>query len=605
MLAFIAALACGAMAHAATGAHPEQMDRNEAAATHAALGESQLPRHPLEERALSAPVEVLRVLPSRIAAARAARNSRELALLYLAQANACRVIADWPCQRKAGALADLNARGAGQPILRARALVSESRASIAMQDFTRGEQFLGEAEVILKATPSPELSADVYLAYSSLSWALGKHALSAEYAERGLMTLPSDLAPSMRTRLLRNLARAQAQLGQARAAQVTIDEARKLTTRFNDPKLSGEVLVEGARMARMAGDIEVQRRSGREVLALAEHLRNSQLEGLGHEVLGLASLDAGDQAQANVELDLAYRSFRALGQKRDELRVLRELLRVAIDQKRDRATVDGMARRFLEIDGEIESSDRAKAADDFDARLAYAERELDVLRLKDEAVLAAERERRLAEHNRLALWAVLSALVLAIALGAFFLVQRRSNERLRRTLDLLRDSEARAQQLSQALHEQSLRDALTGSFNRRQLALFEETQRGTGGWGAITVDLDHFKLVNDTQGHERGDQVLVDFVRFLAARVQPDDVVVRLGGDEFAVLLVGADAAALRAVAARLRRDAAAAPCAFSLGHALRAPGEPLAETIARADAAMYAARAASRAAARASIDGA
>jgi diguanylate cyclase (GGDEF)-like protein len=409
----------------------------------------------------------------------------------------------------------------------------------------------------------------------------------------------------MRTRLLRNLARAQAQLGQARAAQVTIDEARKLTTRFNDPKLSGEVLVEGARMARMAGDIDAQRRSGREVLALAEQLRNSQLEGLGREVLGLAALDAGDQAQANGELDLAYRSFRALGQKRDELRVLRELLRVAIDQKRDRATVDAMARRFLEIDNEIESSDRAKAADDFDARLAYAERELDVLRLKDEAVLAAERERRLAEHNRLALWAVLSALVLAIALGAFFLVQRRSNERLRRTLDLLRDSEARAQQLSQALHEQSLRDALTGSFNRRQLALFEDTQRGVGGWGAITVDLDHFKLVNDTQGHERGDQVLVDFVRFLSARVQPDDVVVRLGGDEFAVLLAGADAAALRAVAARLRRDAAAAPCAFSLGHALRAPGEPLAETIARADAAMYAARAASRAAARASIDGA
>jgi diguanylate cyclase (GGDEF)-like protein len=603
-LVFAIALACAAAVAAATGASHVQVDGHEAATTHAALGESQLPRHPLELRALSAPVEVLRILPSRIAEAQAARDSRELALLYLAQANACRVIANWPCQRQAGALADIAARGAGQPILRARALVSESRASIAMQDFTRAEQFLGEAELLLKATPSPELSADVFLAYSSLSWSLGKQALSAEYAERGLMTLPADLAPSMRTRLLRNLARAQAQLGRARAAQVTIDEARELTSRFHDPKLSAEILVEGARMARMAGDLEAQRRAGRGVLALAGELRNSQLEGLGREVLGLAALDAGDQAEANTELDLAYRSFRALGQKRDELRVLRELLRVAIDQKRDRATVDAMARRFLEIDGEIESSDRAKAADDFDARLAYAERELDVLRLKDEAVLAAERERRLGEHNRLALWVALFALVLAVALGAFFLAQRRSNERLRRTLDLLRESEARAQQLSQALHEQSLRDALTGSFNRRQLALFESTQRERG-WGAITVDLDHFKLVNDTQGHERGDQVLVDFVRFLVERVQPDDVVVRLGGDEFAVLLAGADTAALKAVAARLRRDAASAPCAFSLGSALRLPGEPLGETIARADAGMYAARAASRAAARASIDGA
>jgi diguanylate cyclase (GGDEF)-like protein len=600
LLAAAGPLAAGAHAIAAPAA---RVGASEAAVAHADIVDTRLPRHPLEERALSDPEGVLRDLPPRIAAASAARNSRELALLYLAQANACRVIADWPCQRQAGAMANVASRGAGQPILRVRALVSESRASIAMQDFTRGEQLLGEAELLLKSTPSPELSADVFLAYSSLSWALGKHALSAEYAERGLAALPADLALPMRTRLLRNLARAQAQLGRARAAQVTLDEARKLTTRFRDPKLSAEILLEAARMARLSGDLPAQQRSGREVLALADQLRNSQLEGLGHEVLGLAALDAGDQATASAELDLAYRSFRALEQKRDELRVLRELLRVAIGQKRDRAVVDAMVRRFLDIDGEIERSDRAKASDDFDARLAYAERELDVLRLKDEAVLSAERERRLAEHNRLALWAVLFALALAVALGAFFLAQRRSNERLRRTLDLLRDSEARAQRLSRALHEQSLRDALTGSFNRRQLALFEDAQRETNTWGVITVDLDHFKQVNDTQGHERGDQVLVDFVRFLVERVQADDVVVRLGGDEFALLLPGADARALQAVVARLRDDAKAAPCAFSLGDALRNAGEPLAETIARADAGMYAARAASRAAGRASVD--
>ena len=99
--------------------------------------------------------------------------------------------------------------------------------------------------------------------------------------------------------------------------------------------------------------------------------------------------------------------------------------------------VEGMVRRFLEIDGEIERSDREKASDDFDARLAYAERELDVLRLKDEAVLAAERERTLAERNRLAQWAVVFALTLAMLLGAFYLAQRRSNERLRRTLALV------------------------------------------------------------------------------------------------------------------------------------------------------------------------
>jgi diguanylate cyclase (GGDEF)-like protein len=591
-------------AAAATPARPRlPVDPAESGAALPAARDERLPHPPLEEAALSDPEAVLRKLPPLVAAARDGGHSRELALLYLAQANACRVVADWPCQRQAGAQANLAARVAGEPILRVRALVAESRASIAMQDFSRGEQLLGEAQLLLKGAPSPELSADVFLAYSSLSWALGKHALSAEYAERGLAVLPADLALPMRTRLLRNLARAQAQLGRSRAAQATLDQARLLTTRFRDPKLSAEILLEGARMARLSGDVAAQRRSGHEVLVLAGMLKNSQLEGLGREVLGLAALDAGEEAAASHELDLAYRSFRALGQKRDELRVLRELIRVAIAQRQERALVDAMVRRFLDIDGEIERSDRAKAADDFDARLAYAERELDVLRLKDEAVLAAERERTLAERNRLALWAVIFALSLAVTLGAFFLAQRRSNERLRRTLALLRESESRAHDLSQALHEQSLRDALTGSFNRRQLDIFQASAAAAHGWGAITVDLDHFKQVNDTYGHDRGDQVLVEFVGFLGDRIRPGDTVVRLGGDEFVLLLAGADAAVLHGTAARLRREAGDAPCAFSLGEALRDGEEPLAETIARADAGMYAARAANRAARRPSVD--
>ena len=75
---------------------------------------------------------------------------------------------------------------AKQPVLLARALVAESRALISMQDFSRGEQLLGRAELVLKSSPSPEMSADVFLAYSSLSFALGKLALSVEYAGRGL-----------------------------------------------------------------------------------------------------------------------------------------------------------------------------------------------------------------------------------------------------------------------------------------------------------------------------------------------------------------------------------------------------------------------------------
>lgn len=664
-----------------------------------------LPRHALEQQALNKPEQVLEQLPVLLERASIEGRSRELALLLLAKANACRVIADWRCQRDAGSSAHEAALRSGDPILRARARVAESRAAIAMQDFTQGEELLGEAELLLKSTPSPELSADVFLAYSSLSHALGKHALSAEYASRGLAVLTGDVALPMQARLLRNLARAQAQLGQGAVGQASLLQARLLTERIDDPKLRAEILLEAARIARLTGSVAEQVANGRKVIELAEQLHNSQLLGLGHEVLGLAGLDAGDAVSAIADLTDAYQSFRALGLKRDEVRVLRELLRASIDRGEPRTVVDAMVRRFLEIDGQIEVNDRTKAADDFDARMKYAERELDVLRLKDEAVLASERERTLASSNRQARLLSVATVGTLLVLGSFLLWQRRSNRRLTATLALLRESEARSMDLlnlsagfvflhdtegrlllvnpaaaqalgrtadflvgrllqdfqpragregfeaylervrtrgedqgdflvrsgegdhrhwryssrlsapqhgrayvvgnavdvtdqvqhTRALHEQSMRDALTGSYNRRHLEVFEGSHHPAERWAAITVDLDHFKQVNDTQGHDRGDQVLIDFAQYLLQRVRGGDSVVRLGGDEFVVLLARADAAALQAIASRLRQDCAAAPCAFSTGIALRLEHESLAGTIARADAAMYAERASVR----------
>ena len=141
------------------------------------------------------------------------------------------------------------------------------------------------------------------------------------------------------------------------------------------------------------------------------------------------------------------------------------------------------------------------------------------------------------------------------------------------------------------LREWSLRDPLTHCFNRRYLAQLEET---TGGetLGFIAVDLDHFKAVNDTYGHQRGDDVLVGIAVFLRDRVRDGDAVVRLGGDEFLVVVRDADDAAMKQILERLRADAAAAPIAFTLGAALKRAGTPLDHALAAADGELYEARA-------------
>lgn len=104
--------------------------------------------------------------------------------------------------------------------------------------------------------------------------------------------------------------------------------------------------------------------------------------------------------------------------------------------------------------------------------------------------------------------------------------------------------------LREQLRDQTIRDGLTGAFNRRYLeeALGRELGRSArgGGYpiGVVMIDLDHFKRVNDTFGHRVGDQVLRSFATFLMRGVRVDDIVCRYGGEEFVVILPGSTVAA-------------------------------------------------------------
>ncbi len=146
--------------------------------------------------------------------------------------------------------------------------------------------------------------------------------------------------------------------------------------------------------------------------------------------------------------------------------------------------------------------------------------------------------------------------------------------------------------LESQLHEQSIRDPLTGCFNRRYLADFERRRGRRRHWGCIVIDIDHFKQYNDRYGHQAGDDVLIRMSRFLMRQTRVEEGVVRTGGDEFVVLLSGADLPTTEATARRLEAAAKReAPVRFSLGWAARRLGEKLEKTIARADHHMFSVR--------------
>ena len=117
-------------------------------------------------------------------------------------------------------------------------------------------------------------------------------------------------------------------------------------------------------------------------------------------------------------------------------------------------------------------------------------------------------------------------------------------------------SEKRA--LTQQLSWQASHDPLTGLVNRREFeqrleALLEDA-RATGRHHALLfLDLDQFKLVNDTAGHAAGDELLRQLPRALREHLRSQDLLARLGGDEFALLLQDADLAAASRVAEKIR----------------------------------------------------
>lgn len=141
-------------------------------------------------------------------------------------------------------------------------------------------------------------------------------------------------------------------------------------------------------------------------------------------------------------------------------------------------------------------------------------------------------------------------------------------------------------QLETQLIEQSIRDPLTGCYNRRHLATLYGEERDPGEqWGCIYVDIDHFKQYNDVHGHASGDSVLVKMSRFLMRHVRAEEPVIRMGGDEFLVALFDTGAKETEMIAHRLEKAGSdRGPVSFSLGWATRDGNEKLEETVNRAD---------------------
>ncbi len=184
----------------------------------------------------------------------------------------------------------------------------------------------------------------------------------------------------------------------------------------------------------------------------------------------------------------------------------------------------------------------------------------------------------------------------------------RSHEELVSTRKQAHIAEERVKQLEQELEEVSelvREDQLTGALNRRGLdeVLDREIKRADRQQTPVSIallDIDNFKQLNDSLGHQTGDQALVHLIQVIKNALRPTDEVARYGGEEFLIILIDTSLEEAMTTVTRLQRELTKSLflhnnkrqlITFSAGVALHTSGEDPESTIGRADNAMYKAK--------------
>ncbi|RYX92586.1 MAG: PleD family two-component system response regulator [Bradyrhizobiaceae bacterium] len=181
------------------------------------------------------------------------------------------------------------------------------------------------------------------------------------------------------------------------------------------------------------------------------------------------------------------------------------------------------------------------------------------------------------------------------------MARARTQVRRRRYTDHLRDN-------VQHSIEAAITDGLTGLHNRRYMeshlqTLAEQAATRSKPLALMILDIDHFKSINDTHGHDCGDDVLREFAVRIRKSIRGIDLACRYGGEEFVIVMPETDMHVAGMVAERLRRSIAGEPFSIDRGNkrigvtisiglaTLERKGEPIADVLKRADVALYRAK--------------
>ena len=341
------------------------------------------------------------------------------------------------------------------------------------------------------------------------------------YTDQALALLDSPegqaLPPTARVSPLAFRAFALVRLGRLDDALRALDEAQAIDA-TRDPGFDTMRILQARATAELAAGEPVKaQRTLQRLQAIADRFDSNYYRMRTNLLQGQARIASGDVADGLKQMRAATAEFEKLGQMIDVLDgQLREIETLRAQGAMPEA-IEAMQRR-QDLWSRLFQRGQVRAIAEYEARHHAESREQRIRALDNEVRL--ERARTQSQRLRVLLVAVFAMLVAAVAAQLFW-----SRRRTRRERDRLSDV---------ARH-----DPLTGAYSRYE---FSDRYAWRTADAVLLLDVDEFKAINDTHGHEAGDTVLKAIVARLRSALGPDDDIFRWGGEEFLVVLSKRDA---------------------------------------------------------------
>jgi diguanylate cyclase (GGDEF)-like protein len=479
-------------------------------------------------------------------------------------------------------------RSAGDPALQARALLAKSLALAKLNDAAQAQALKLQAMQLVANSPDADVRVRTLVASGRSFAQQGNFAPALEQIQAAVTLARQNGAPLLKIIALEALAELHNRMGENARAHAVLEEALRLARAIDAPgrlailqTIEYGIAVDSGDVQRglkaLLSALEGERRigagpmiantlvnlsdcylklrdyrqalsTGRQGLEAARRLNDEGLAATARLNIGQAYLAMGRVADGKKRIEEAMDWYARSGDK-PELQVVLVEYAGALERAGDLAGALAAYHRERALSDELFERRRQTAVLELQARFEADRRQRQIAQLRqDNQLKSTEIDNRRLQQR---VWWLL-ALVFALATVVVGLLYRK-----------VRQAYAQLEEKNHELAEQSVRDPLTGLYNRRhfQNAMQGDgTVRGNGDAGGddtlvgaiFLLDVDHFKQINDAHGHGAGDAVLREVAAALRDILRETDMIVRWGGEEFLAYLPAVPRSRLDEVALRL-----------------------------------------------------